>query len=134
MSYVAISAALHTVLAAVSGIATVIEYEPKSIQAYPTIYSLLDSFECVDRAGSPVKRTHYRTQHRLCLRWQDPAAAETDVRVYTDAIIAAIDADPRLGGALTNGIAVITGGDTGWQTIGGTECRVVDFYTDVLEK
>jgi hypothetical protein len=132
MSYQAILTGLQTQLKTVVGIRAVLDYVPTSVQTAPLIYSVLDSAEIV-RSGQ-VRAVRYRILHRLCVRWQDNERAEWEIIPLVDAIPAAIEADPHLGGVLTAGYAEINEIEAAWVTIGGIEYRVLDFYSTVIEK
>lgn len=131
MSYAAVSAGLNEAIGTVTALKAVLDYEPTSVQTSPMVYSLLDGFD--RQVAGLTTRTTYRTLHRLCIRWQDPAPSEEQVRTLVDAIAEAVEADPKLGGRLRPGDAQITRGDAGWAQIGGATCRIVDFYSEVLE-
>ena len=142
MSYETVLAGLHVRFATVTtprAIAAILAYEPTAVQEYPLLYSLLDSFEVKEVRVDPgtaamVTTIVWRTAHRLCLRWQDSEECEKELRAFADSILTAVNPYPFLGGALTSGNARITEGDTGWVTIGTTECRYLDFYSMVTEK
>ncbi|MFZ1484022.1 MAG: hypothetical protein WAS36_03340 [Candidatus Saccharimonadales bacterium] len=132
MSYSAILAGLNERFATVPTIARVLDYEPTSIQAFPTLYSLLDRVEYLP-AGQ-VRATRYRVLHRLCLRWQDNERAEEQLVPYVDSLAAAIRADPRLGGRITSGLATVVEAQGTFVVIGGALLRCLDLYTETLVK
>lgn len=132
MSYATVLAGLDERFRTISGLKAILDYEPTAIHDYPTLYSLLDSFE-IERRGQVVV-WKYRILHRLVFRWQDNAGCELELVWFVNAIPAAVDADPQLGGRITSGLATIAEGDAGWAVIGGTDCRVLDFYSTVVEK
>ncbi len=131
MSYANVVEGLNAAIATVPGIKAVLDYEPTSVQTSPLVYSILDGFD--RQVTGLTARVTYRTMHRLCIRWQDPEASEELVRSLADAVAEAVEADPKLGGRLRPGDAQITRGDAGWAQIGNTTCRIVDFYSEVVE-
>ena len=132
MSYSDVLDGLHTRFATVNGITAILKYEPTSIQAYPLLYSMLDSFD-IARTGQVVA-WHYRTLHRLVFRWQDNELALAELIPFVNAIPNAVEADKHLGGKLKSGLATIDEGEVMWAEIGGTECLTLDFYSTVVEK
>lgn len=118
---------LHARFATVSGIAVMLDAEPRSVQKTPLLYTLLDSGPR-QPAGNLVEE-RWRFRSRLCIPWADPKAAEAQVRSYAAALPRAVDAGPRLGGRARD--AFVDEVDAGWQVIDGNEYRVVDFYTVV---
>lgn len=110
----------------------ILDYEPAAIQKAPLMYSLLDE---VDQTVTGMARgRRYRFMHRLVVVWVDNRQAEATILRYVDAIPAAIDADPSLGGVLGSGIARIVDQRAGWVTIGGALYRVLDSFSDTLDK
>lgn len=134
ITYADVLAGLHERIATVPGIDSknVLSYEPTSIVAFPTVYSLLDGIE-YGEAGQ-VRTTKYRVLHRLCLRWQHNERAEQQLIPFVDAIPAAIREDPRLGGRITNGLAVAVEARGVFIEIGGVLLRCLDTYTETLVK
>lgn len=132
MSYATVLAGLHARFATVSGIAAMLTYEPATVQVSPLLYSVLDSVE-ITRAGQ-VRAYRYRILHRLLVPWQNNPQAELLLIPYVNSIPAAVDADPHLGTALTNGIAEIVSIDALYVTFAGVTHRALDFYSSVLEK
>ena len=124
MSYATVTTALHARFATVVPALNILDHEPTAVQVSPCLYSEIDSLERVTR-GSEMQVT-YRTLHRLCIRWQNNAAAEAELRTLVDAIPQVIDAAPKLVGVALH--AQIAEGDGGWIEIGGTEYRTFDFY------
>ncbi len=110
----------------------ILAYEPTAVHDYPLLYSILDSFERT-RHGQ-VLAWHWRTMHRLLLRWQSSEECEIELRAFVNSIPEALDLDPHLGGRLVSGYADIAEADAGWTKVGDTECRYVDFYSTVIEK
>jgi hypothetical protein len=83
----------------------------------------------------------YRIAHRVAVRLQDDSKAEQEIIPLVNALCAAVDADPTLAGTLNGdsqlylgGYARISDGEAGYLRVGGTEYRVVTFYSDVFEK
>jgi hypothetical protein len=76
----------------------------------------------------------YYFVHRLMLRWQDFAQAEMQLITMVNLIPAAIDADQKLGGRIPDGLATISDGVSGFDTIGETKYRIVDYTSSTLEK
>ena len=131
MSYAAVSEGLNAAIATVTALKAVLDYEPATLQTSPIVYSILDGFD--RQVTGLTTRTVYRTLHRLCIRYQEPETSEAVVQALADSIAEAVEADPKLGGRMRPGDAQITRGDAGWASIGGTTCRIVDFYSEVLE-
>lgn len=132
MSYADVVEGLHERLATVSALKVVLDYVPTSVQDCPIVWSALDSMK-VTRSGQ-VRAVTYRTLHRVAVRWQDNEQAELEVIPLVDAIPAAVEADPHLGGRLVSGFAEIDECQLQWGTIGGIEYRLLDFYSTVVEK
>jgi hypothetical protein len=123
---------MHERLATVTGIKVCLDYEPTEIQQPPIIYSLLDAFERSQAGQVTVMR--YRILHRLVIAWVHNERAEQQLASFVNAIPAAIDADPQLGGRIASGLARIADGQAVWVKIGGTTFRCLDCYSDVLTK
>ena len=132
LSYANIIDGLNERFATVTGIVRILDYEPTSIQAFPTLYSLLDRVEYLP-AGQ-VTATRYRVLHRLCLRWQDNERAEQELIPFVDSLAAAIRADPHLGGRITRGMATAVEAQGTFVVIGGALLRCLDLYTETLVK
>lgn len=132
MSYTTVKAGLHTRLQTVSGLVVKLKYEPNTIQDAPAIYSILEGF--TRSQASQITTMRYRTLHRLWVKWQDNEAAEIELDSFVNAIPAAFDADPQLGGAIEQGITVVTDGKAEWREIGGILYRTLDFFTEAVEK
>jgi hypothetical protein len=133
---VAIRAGLKTAFLTVVGIGPVLMYPPKMIPANKTLYTARTGFETT-RSGQ-VRAYRWNFTSRLAILWQDEEQGEVDLDSLTQAIVAAIDADPHLGGALNSGLAEITAGDDGWFSISGGQTpiwyRFCDFDVSALEK
>jgi hypothetical protein len=132
VSYTTIIAALNTQLAAVSGIKSALTYEPKAVSDPPLVYSLLDSVRREQAGQLTVMR--YRVLSRLCIRWQDNERAEQEIFPFVNSLPAAIDADPKLGGVIPSGMAYVTDIQAGFIPINGVQYRILDMYTEVVEK
>lgn len=122
---------LHERFATVSGIAKLLKYEPTTIQAFPTLYSLLDTVERSQAGQLTVMR--YRVLNRIIFRWQDNEQAELELIPFVNSVPAAIDADAKLGGRVDSGLARVTDIQAVFVTIGALY-RALDIYTEVLEK
>ncbi|GAB4203609.1 MAG: hypothetical protein OHK0022_27940 [Roseiflexaceae bacterium] len=131
-SYRVVRDGLHERLLTVPGIVACFGYEPAAIDQPPIIYSLLDKFERSTSAGIVTMR--YRILHRLCLAWQDNEQAEEQLADFVNAIPAAIDADPQLGGRIPSGLARIADAQAVWVRIGDATYRALDCYSDVVAK
>lgn len=131
-SYTTIVAGLHERFATITGIAVILDYEPKTIHATPTLYTLLDSFNPEQRGQIKLRR--YRILHRLVFKWLDNEQAEQELMPFVDSVPASVRADPHLGGRITSGVAVIEEGFAVFVVIGGTMYRALDFYSSVLDK
>lgn len=132
MSYEAIIAGLNVRYATVSGIKSVLDYEPKAISNPPVIYTLLDTVTR-SQAGQ-LTIMEYRILSRLCIRWQDNDYAERELRPFVNALPASIDADPKLGGAIPLGMAAVADIQAVFVTINGVLLRCLDMYVRVVEK
>lgn len=130
--YSTIMTALHTRLGLIPGIAVVLDYEPKSVQVAPLMYSLLESF--TREQSGQIVTMKYRTLHRLVIQWQDNEQAEGQLRSFVPLIPAWIEADQQLGGTIPSGFIRCTDAATGFLAIGGTDCRICDFYTEAIVK
>lgn len=129
-----IRAGLKTAFQGVTGIGPVLPYPPRSIPGNFTLYLARTGFEMA-RSGA-VRGVRWQFTARLCVLWQDPEQGEKDLDSLTRAIIAAIDNDAHLGGAISSGLAEITGGDDGWFQVDSTGAwyRYCDFTVSVLDK
>jgi len=132
VSYATVLEGLHERLATVTSLVAILDYVPTAIHDTPMIYSLLDRVEY--RRSGQVKTTVYRVIHRLLVRWQDNEGAEEEIIPFVNSIPDAVEADPQLGGRLTDGYGEITEGNAGFVTVAGVEYRSVDFIATVIEK
>lgn len=139
MSAVAVYQGLEERFKTVEGIKIFALGEPTAIHDAPELYTVGLRFERTLRnlppSQSTVSGTHYFMAHRLVFRFQDNAMAEMEVLAYIDAMLNAIDADPRLGGRLSNRLmAKIISADVGFSEISSTLYRVVDFTSETVYK
>jgi len=132
MSYADIVAGLHERFTTVDGIASILDYEPSSIQTTPTLYTLLDNVDITQRGQ--VKSTTYRLLHRLVFRWQDREQCEVEMMPFVDSLPAAVEADPHLGGRISSGLARIEHIDAVWVRIANVTYRALDARSIVVVK
>lgn len=133
-SYQQIVDALHVRFATVAALSgkPMLKYEPRSIQATPMIYTLLDRFRR-ERAGQ-LTAMHYRILHRLVLQWQENEQSELELMPFVHSIPHSVDQDPTLAGLLVKGLAHIDDAESGFVIISNTKYRCLDFYSNVLAK
>lgn len=135
MSYEAANEGLTEVLQSVTGLTRVLDYEPSSIPSTPMVYHLLDSFSRTQEGQVTVMR--YRKLIRLIVLWQDNEKAEQKVIPFVNAIPAALDADPQLGGRIERGFARVSpdaDAIAGFVRIGGVMYRSLDIFADIVDK
>lgn len=130
-TYTDILAGLTTRFQTVSGL-TVLDHEPTSVHSDPLLYSLFERYT-IDSAGQIDKHV-YRVLHRVCVAWQDNQGAEQALQPFLEAIPAAVNADPRLGGTLTQGYARIVECTGVYVVIGTVLCRGYDFISESFYK
>lgn len=116
----------------VAGLTNILLGEPTSVHATPMIYTVLASFERSQHGQVTAMR--YTFMHRLVIQWIANPEADMQLLTLLNAIPAAIDVSPTLGGRIVEGLAKVTRGDPGYAPIGKTLYRVCDFTSDVLEK
>jgi len=131
-TYAEVLEGLHTAFATVDGIAAILDYEPKSVQTFPLLYSMFDSMEA-SRNGQ-VRAVTYRTLHRLLFQWQDNEQALVEAIPFIDSIPAAVEADKHLGGTIASGLARIDECEAVIVTVSGVEMLALDFYSTVMVK
>lgn len=134
MGYREIVEALHVRFRTVEGLerAPLLTYEPTSIQATPTLYTLLDR---VDRGiAGQVQTASYRILNRILFQWVDNERAEEELMPYVDSVPIAVEADPQLGGVISSGIAKAPEVVAVFVSIGGTLYRALDVYVEVTDK
>lgn len=110
----------------------ILPYEPTSADSQPLLYSLFDRYELTS-AGQLDKHT-FRILHRVCVTWQDNEGAELLLMPFLASVPAAIHADMRLGGRLTEGYARIVEATGVFVVIGGVLCRAYDFTSESFYK
>ena len=111
---------------------SILDYEPNSVQTWPLLYSILDSFD--RRVEGTVTYTTWRTLHRLLIAYQKPAQVEEDLAPLVMSIIEAVESSPKLGGRLRPGDAQIVSGEADFIEIGeGNWFRRIDLYSQVME-
>lgn len=116
----------------VHGLQNTILGEPTAAHTLPCLYTALEHFERTQ--SGQVTAMHYFFTHRLVIAWQDNEQAEMQLLTLLNLIPAALDQDAQLGQRLPMGFAKITDGVAGFQEIGGTKYRIVDYTCNVLEK
>lgn len=131
--YTAIKAAVIQAIGTVIGFKSVLEYEPQSPQNSPFVYVLLDSYTR-PQAAAHVTTTTYRFLARAANPIQNSKEAEEQLIKLAMGIADAVDINARLWDVIERGQAWSPEGLTGWHPIGGTPCRVVDCYINVLDK
>ena len=131
-SYSQILDGLHVRLATVSGIKAFLKFEPTAIQTTPTLYSLLAGYE--RSASGQLTAMRYTTLHRLVLQWQDNKQSEAALIGFVNTIPAAIDADQTLAGLAGVALAKVVRAESGFLRIGDTTYRVLDVYSETLDK
>lgn len=137
MSAVTVWQGLEERFKTVDGLRNIILGEPTAAHDLPCLYTAYERFTRPLRNSPPARNLtgmDHVFVHRLMLRWQDFEQAEMQVLIFVDTIPDAVDRDPHLGGRLTRGIAAISEGITGFQTISGTKYRIIDFTSTVIEK
>lgn len=115
----------------ISGINAVLGYEPTAPDP-PTMCVILDSFKR-DWAGQ-VTTMPIRFVARIYFQWQEFEQAELQLDPFVNAVGAAIDADPQLGGMLTRGYAQVTDAKAGWISVGGVVYRILDTFIEAVDK
>lgn len=115
----------------IDGLNAVTGYEPTSPDP-PTMCVILDSF--TRDATGQVTSVPYRFVARIYFLWQEFEQAELALDPFVNAVGAAIDADPQLGGLLTRGYARVTNGKAGWVSVGGVAYRILDTFIEAVDK
>lgn len=137
MSAATIWDALQLTLADIDGLHAVVLGEPTATHDLPCLYVAYQGFTRPLRNTPPARNLTGMIHSfvlRLVIRWQDREIAEAQLLALLDAIPDAIDDDPRFGNTITKGLGYIDAGTTGYQEIGGTTYRIVDYTLTVLEK
>ena len=135
MSYTSISTALVDAFERdlmPRGVRQVLTFEPAAVQVYPTLYLLFDSSR-VTTAGQRSAR-RWRIVARLVVARQDVRQDEPTIANLIDALIASVETDPTLGGAVSSGLASVAEQRGVFVEIGGVVYRAVDTFVEVVEK
>jgi hypothetical protein len=130
MTYAGAIAGIKTAIAGVTGIKKVINGLPTSPQNLPLCYLEASSGER-SQAGQ-LTANKYRVIATVCVPWQDNTLAEDQIAPFINTVPAAIDANPALSGAVN--LAKVTEWRTDVRAIAETQCRVIDFTIEVLDK
>jgi hypothetical protein len=128
---------LEAVFRSIPGVRSVLLGEPTGDMDLPGVYTAYTSFTRPLRNNPPANNLtgmEHTFNTWLVIRWVENSQAEMQLLTLLDAIPDAIDADPRLGGRLTGGLARCTAGQAGYATIGGVLYRVATYTIEVLEK
>lgn len=135
MSYATIAAALKTAYETILtplGVRQVLDYEPSSVQVYPTVYLLFDSSKVAVAGQRSTRR--WRVVARLVVARQDVRQDEPTIAGLVDGMIIAVEADPALGGAVASGLASVAEQRGIFVEIGGVVYRAIDTYIEIVEK
>jgi hypothetical protein len=124
--------ALVTLFSGVSGLAYVLETEPKSIQQTPMMYVIWTDAE-YQQTGQ-LRPVIYFYLCRLVVAAQNISAAYDLITPYVDSIPAAVWSDQTLGGVVSSGIARITDSSLITFDAGGTRYLAIDFTARVTYK
>lgn len=133
MSYPAIVDALARRAAplAASHRLTVLRYEPGAVVVPRCLYFLLDGFDRLYQGQMVGMR--YRVIARIAVRWQDNAAAETELADLINPVCIAFDPDATDPLVPAGENRVLTG-EAGYIDIGSTRYRYCDVIVQVTEK
>jgi hypothetical protein len=118
--------------ARVPALKSVLDYEPARVDATPMAYVLFDASSILP-AGQLSAR-HFRPLVRVVVQWVDNEQAERQIAQFVDQVIAAVDADPFLGGAITSGYARVIEQQGVFVVINKTTYRALDCTIDALSK
>ena len=130
MSYSNILSGLKTRMLTLTGLKSVLLYEPASIDDTPMAYMYLDNAEI--EQGGQVVTALYAITVRIIVRWQDNEEAEAQIAPYADSVVDAIRADPSLGSRANSArVTAIEGGFL--DTASGVRFRVMDFTVRVKD-
>jgi hypothetical protein len=132
MGFTEVRDGLCAVVEGVSGIPVVLKYEPSSVQVHKATWVLLDSYQ--RKQFGQVTTMTYRFMVRVATPIQDAQSAEDELIAVALSVADAVDANPQFGSAILRGLASSPDGQTGWIVAGGTKCRVVDVFVEVLDK
>jgi hypothetical protein len=130
--YADILAGLVARLKTVDGLAEVLDYQPRAITTWPLAYCLLNRGSVA--AAGQISTRRMITLVRVVIPQQDESYSEPVLAQLLDDIINAIEADPRLGGAITSGMAIIPEVVGVWVEIGGTLYRGYDINVEAVYK
>lgn len=122
-------AGLHVRFATVTALKTLLVGEPESLVGdLPALYTRLVSR--TETMHAQLSAVRYRCLHRVCVLWQDNAAAEAEILALADSVPAAVWADAHLG--LTDALVQSFDGECGFVEELGVRC--IDFYSETLVK
>lgn len=110
----------------------ILDYEPGAADSQPLLYSLFDRYDVTQ--GAQLDKHTFRILHRVVVTWQDNQGAELLLMPFLASVPAAIHADMRLGGRLTEGYARIVEATGVFVVIGGVLCRGYDFVSESFFK
>lgn len=129
MSYPQLIGNIVQIQRGIAGIEEVHDHEPGSLTDTPALYNLLDSFQVVQHTMGGKRRIAFSITMRLCLRYNDDAAAEQQLASFIGPILDAFDTNKSLTvnsvrGALTS---EVTQGEAGYLPIAAVTYRTCDF-------
>lgn len=132
--YLAVREALHRYLRTVPGVRAVLTSEPRAVQTWPVIYTLLD--EVPNEVTGQVESRYYGMIHRLTVPWQDNDRAEDEITKLIDPIFNTLRRAfwTRLDNLVPSGTLSIGTVRAGFLPIAGVLYRVVDYPVSVLVK
>lgn len=137
MTALAVANGFLAVFRQIDGLRTVRLGEPSGNVELPCLYLAYQEFARPLRSNPPATNNTVM-QHvfaaRLQIQWVENENAEMQLVTLVDAIPDAVDRDPRLGGALTRGLAYVDAGRTGFVTISGVTYRIVDYTCRVKDE
>ena len=113
-------------------IAKILDYQPTTLQAFPTMFSRLQGFTRSTDGGRVHMR--YRIAHLLCFVFQDNEEAERQMESYINAVPYAVDVYQSTGGIVSPGMTEIVSGDVMMVNVGGVAYLAIVFYSDTVEK
>ena len=118
-------------------ITKILDYQPTTLQAYPTMFSRLQGFTEHIAVRRVARR--YRIAHLLCFVFQDNEEAERQMEQYIDAVPNAVNLYQLRGGIVssqgeTGGMAEIVSGDAMMIPVGGVAYLGIVFISETLEK
>lgn len=136
MAWSELRRALIEVIEGVPGLVRIDAFEPEAVDPMgPYVYVIYLSGSRENRGGITVCK--HVCNVRVCVPWQDPAAAEAMIAPYVNLIPQHIDAFCQLNGALKNGMVKLASGDAlvaGFQVIGGVQFLALDIKVEITEK